>query len=100
MKDLPHHIKKLNRRVVRSVRRETVEDENFDLSTTPKRKLSKEQVRKQAKAKIRKERETRTPTPLTPDQRNKQMKKRVPIFAWDNKPKPRGTSAKKKTPRM
>jgi hypothetical protein len=99
MKDLPHHIKKLNRRVIRSNHREEMEEEAFDLLAPP-RKQTERQVKKQAKAKIRKERLSRAPTPLTPEEQNKKMAKRVPIFDR-NKAKPRvAKPTKKKTPRI
>jgi len=95
MKDLPHHIKKLNRRVIRSEHREEMEDDY-----TPPRKQTPRQIKKQAKAKITKQRNSRTPIPLTPDERNKKMAKRVPVFER-NDAKPKTTKrTRKKTPRI
>ena len=100
MKDLPHHIKKLNRRVIRSNHREELEDEAYDLALPP-RKQTEQQIKKHAKAKMRKERTSRSPTPLTPEEREKKMSKRVPIFDRINNAKPRTAKpTKKKTPRI
>lgn len=102
MKDLPHHMKKLNRRVIRSEHREEAaeEAETFSLFSPP-RKQTPEQVKKQAKAQIRKERLSRTPTPLTPDEKNKKMNARVPEFERNNKARPKTTKpTRKKTPRI
>jgi hypothetical protein len=102
MKDLPHHVKKLNRRVIRSVHREEMEDEAFDLAmpSPPPRKQTERQIKKQAKERMRKERTSRTPTPLNPEERAKKMVKRVPIFDR-NSAKPKVTRpTKKKTPRI
>lgn len=101
MKDLPHHIKKLNRRIVRSVRREKMEDETYDLlmPSPPVRKAPLQQMKKQAKIKMRQERMTRTPTPLSPEEREKKMEDRVPVFDRINNAKPRvAKPTKKKTP--
>jgi hypothetical protein len=100
MKDLPHHIKKLNRKVIRSVHREEQDEEAFDLKSPP-RKQTERQIKKQAKEKMRQATTSRTPTPLTPSERAKKMVKRVPIFDRTNNAKPKHAKAtKKKTPRI
>jgi hypothetical protein len=106
MKDLPHHMKKLNRRIIRSEHREELEDENH-LSSLPNppqpKSRPRAQIRKLTKAKMKKTTKARTPTPLTPQERNKRMKKRVPIFDRTSKVKvaKQGARAtKKKTPRI
>lgn len=48
MKDLPHHIKKLNRRILRSIRKEGMEDLLPDIPTWPD---SERQKRKKQKLK-------------------------------------------------
>ena len=99
MKDLPHHMKKLNRLVIRSTHREELDEEAYEL--TAPRKQTARQVKKQAKAKMAKERSSRTPSPLNPDERNKKMAKRVPVFDRTNNAKPRAAKpSKKKTPRI
>jgi hypothetical protein len=99
MKDLPHHIKKLNRRVVRSVHREEMDEEAFDL--IPPRKQSERQIKKQAKERIRQEKNARAPSPLTPEERNRKMKNRVPVFDRLNDAKPKAAlPSRKKTPRI
>ena len=87
MKDLPHHIKKLNRRVIRSAHREELAEEEYEISGQPWSQ-TKRQVKKQAKQKIKEEKLARTPHPPTPEERNQKMKHRVPIFDRNNaKPK-------------
>lgn len=101
MKDLPHHMKKLNRQVIRSLHREEMDEETYTLmfSSMP-RKQTEKQIKKQAKAKLTKTRKERTPTPLNPEERNKKMAKRVPIFDR-NKAKPKAAKpSHKKTPRI
>jgi len=102
MKDLPHHMKKLNRRVVRSEHREEVSEEAEDFSLfAPPRKQTEKQVKKQAKAQIRKTKSARVPTHLTADEKNKKMNKRVPEFERNNKAKPKTTRpTRKKTPKI
>lgn len=130
MKDLPHHMKKLNRRIVRTERRMQIEDEEYieppkqarpkkqmqkpvkaarkkaeepELAELPREKTvrPKKQVRKQAKATMRKEREARVPVKKTAEERNWEMKKRVPIFDKNKmKPKVGARASKKKRPRI
>lgn len=102
MKDLPHHIKKLNRRVIRSVHREELEEENYDENTTalPPRKKSLEEQRKIEKRTMREERLSRTPIHPSEEERNRKMRARVPVFDR-NDAKPRASKpTKKKTPRI
>ena len=105
MKDLPHHLKKLNRRVIRSFHREELDDEAYGLEMAmpsfPNWKRSERQIKKQTKAKIRQERLARTPTPLTPEERDKKMSHRVPVFDRLNNAKPKmAKPTRKKTPRI
>jgi hypothetical protein len=102
MKDLAHHLKKINRQIIRSIHREEMEEEAWDLTSPYVRKQPPKQLKKQAKAKIAKTRKARAATPLTPDQRNRKMKKRVPIFDRQNNAKPKQGARKssKKTPRI
>ncbi|MDE3046159.1 MAG: hypothetical protein KGJ02_05905 [Verrucomicrobiota bacterium] len=100
MKDLPHHIKKLNRQIMRSLNRELMDEEAFE--NPPPRKQTERQVKKQAKARARKEKLSRPPTHPTPEERNRQMKHRVPVFDSLNHPKPKvgARPTHKKTPRI
>lgn len=103
MKDLPHHMKKLNRRIVRSAHREEVGEEIYDLEMPVllPRQQSVKAAKKQAKIKMRKERTSRTPTPLTPDERERKMSHRVPVFDRTNNAKPKvARPTRKKTPRI
>lgn len=99
MKDLPHHIKKLNRRVIRSTRREEMEE---ILPDVPIWQDAKTERRKKEKREMKAAREAHIPSNKSPEERNQEMKKgRVPVFAWDNKGKVKHTRAtKKKTPRI
>jgi len=105
MKDLPHHMKKLNRRVIRSENRlmeselERIE-ESLMLIQEPRIQRPKEQIRKQIKSKMRKDTLAHTPEHPTAEQRNRQMKHRVPVFDRLSHPRPKvGAKPKKKAPR-
>lgn len=105
MKDIPHHIKKYSRQVIRSEHRLEQEDESYantlpDLPQPTKRPRS--QLRKQAKQAMRKKTNARTPTSLSPEERNHKMKTRVPVFdRWNIEvPKQGARPTKKKTPRI
>jgi len=132
MKDLAHHLKKLNRRVIRSAHREEMEEEAWDAAeemaaektappikkltkktgkrksaSAPKKrvaganKLKTKQLKKQAKSQVTKARKKRAPTPKTPEEQNRLMKKRVPVFDRNNeKPKMGARASKKKMPRI
>jgi hypothetical protein len=97
MKDLPHHIKKLNRRIIRSMNRE----EMAELPEIPARPDTGRQKKKKAKIKMRDETRARPSSDLTPDERNKIMKKgRVPVFDRNNAEPKHARTSKKKTPRI
>jgi hypothetical protein len=102
MKDLPHHIKKLNRQVIRSIHKlELEEGADFEMPPIPNRKQTVRQLKKQAKTKLKEERESRAPSILSPDERNKEMKHRVPVFDRTNNAQPKhARPSKKKTPRI
>jgi hypothetical protein len=98
MKELPHHIKKLNRKVIRSAKREEAVEE--EMPSVPARKPTERQVKKQAKEKIKQSKKARAPSALSPEEKNKKMKKRVPVFDRE-KAKPKSTKpTRKKTPRI
>jgi hypothetical protein len=97
MKDIAHHMKKLNRQVIRSERRMEMKDEAHARnlpSSPPWSNRPKSQLRKQAKAKMRKSREEHISSDLTPEQKNRKMKHRVPIFDRTSHSKPRLLGAK------
>jgi hypothetical protein len=97
MKDLPHHIKKLNRRVIRSMHREEMEE----LPDIPARPDTAREKKKKAKQKMKADTLNRTPTHKTADQRNKEMRTgRVPVFERNNAKPKHARSTKKKTPRI
>lgn len=107
MKDLPHHMKKLNRRIVRSEHRlieselESMEEANVPMQTINIER-PKEQIRKQIKSRMRKETESHIPEHFTPEEKNRKMKHRVPIFDRTSHPRHpiEGALAKKSTPRI
>jgi hypothetical protein len=103
MKDLPHHMKKLNRQIVRSVHHEKMADANFEnkLPSPPNWKPTEAQIKKQAKEKVIKERQNRKPIHKTEEERNWEMKHRTPIFDRTSHPRPKETKAShKKRPKI
>lgn len=103
MKDLAHHLKKLNRKILRSVHREELEETGFieNLPSLPAQKETPREMKKIKKRAALKERMERTPIHPTEEERNRQMKKRVPVFDRLNNAKPKHAKAsKKKTPRI
>jgi hypothetical protein len=94
MKDLPHHIKKLNRNVLRSLHREEQQEEVF--TPTPPRKQTERQIKKQAKERVRQARLQRAALPPTPDEQNRMMKRRTPVFDRINNAKPKGAKRSSK----
>ena len=97
MKDLPRHIKKLNRRVIRSVLREEAAEVEEEL---PPFRASPQEARKKVKREMRKDTLNRTPIHNTPEERNRRMKHRVPIFDRNNAEPKHAQPTKKKTPRI
>lgn len=98
MKDLPHHLKKLNRRIVRSMRKAGMEDELPDVPTWPD---NDRQKRKKAKIKMRNETNSRPVVKKTEEERNQIMKKgRVPVFDREKAAPKHARSTRKKTPRI
>ncbi len=92
VKDLPHHMRKLNRSVVRSERHLNQEDpEHADKIPSPPQQSPrpKSQVRKQAKEHMRQEREAHTPIKKTVEERDHELKKRVPLHIAKGQKKPR-----------
>lgn len=104
MKDLPHHMQKLNRRVIRDANREDHNEEVFELNADPnlpQRSMPPEQIRKQEKIRQAKASNEHVPISKTPDERNKLMSERTPVFFSKNHQKPKTTRAsRKKTPRI
>lgn len=100
MKDLPHHIKKLNRRVIRSNLREEESEEMAAVPPLPHFQKSKAEERKMEKIKMRDETRSHAPIHDTADERNRKMKHRVPIFDRNNAKPKVAKPTKKKTPRI
>ena len=107
MKDLPHHLKKLQRREIRSEHRLEREDGDYLTSLPelpPHAKRPASQLRKQEKIRMRQKTSGRTPTPATPEARAKHEKTgRVPIFDKLSHPHSQKVGArpsKKKKPKI
>lgn len=100
MKDLPHHMKKINRQVIRSIHREEMDHEKFEesLPSPPEHTHPQRQMKKQAKEKIREEKLSRTPEHLTEEERNRKMRNRVPVFDRNNAAPKRAKASQKKMP--
>jgi hypothetical protein len=96
MRDLPHHMKKLNRRVIRSSLREPAEE----TPGLPPFHKSEEEARKMEKRRMRDRNAGRTQIHDTPDEMNWKMKQRVPVFDRNNAVPKRARPTKKKTPRI
>lgn len=77
MKDLPHHVKQLNRKVIRSTRREEEQEQEYDkafrIEESERQKKKKEKIQK------RKEKKAHVPHPQTADERNDLMNERTPV---------------------
>ncbi len=94
MKDLPHHMKKFNRQIVRDARRLKAEEELPDVPTWPE---TDRQKRKKAKIRMRDETNARAPQHPTDAERNQTMKKgRVPVFDRTNNSTPKHAGPTKK----
>lgn len=77
MKDVPHHMMKFMRKVSKP---EEQGPETYQEKKAFRKPSSKTQEKKQKKARMKKERDTRTVDFETEAERNKEMKKRVPII--------------------
>ncbi len=108
MKDLAHHLKKLNRQIIRSIHREEMEDEAWESeqeASQPSpfaKKQTVKELKKQAKRSLTKTRKKRAATPRTPEEKNRLQKKRKPIYNKHDVEKPRSGARKtrKKTTRI
>lgn len=99
MKDLARHLKKLNRKILRSFYREELENMNLKEKSAPQEEMRQPTKKTKKKADL-KDRLHRSHQP-TAAEKNKKMKKRVPVFDRINNAKPRHTKAsQKKTPRI
>ena len=99
MKDIPHHMRKLNRKVIRSEHHEkgVIKEDSL---TAPNLQTEK-QVKKQAKAQITKRRNARVPTHPSEEERNKKLAHQIPIFhSVGHGPRKITRKARKKTPRI
>ena len=97
MKDLPHHLKKLNRRVIRDLER-LEREEDLDLPEIPNWKPTERQIKKQAKERKKQERLARAPNVESVDESNRKMKKRVPIFGPMDHHKPPAKAPRQSNP--
>ena len=98
MKDLPHHIKKLNRQVLRDARRAEQEENLPEIPNWPD---NERQKKKKAKIRMRIEAQNRPNTHKTAEERNQEMKKgRVPVFDRNNAEPKHARPTHKKTPKI
>jgi hypothetical protein len=97
MKDLPHHMKKLNRQIIRSMRREETEE----LPEIPTLPDSKREKKKKAKQNLKASAKKRAASFKSVEERNQEMKKgRVPVFDRNNASPKHAKPSSKKTPRI
>jgi hypothetical protein len=83
MKDLPHHLKKLNRQIIRSAHREEMVESTFDLDDAAfkaafRKETTPAQKKKQHKEMLKQEKEHRLLFPETPEEQNVSRKHRTP----------------------
>jgi hypothetical protein len=82
MKDVPHHMMKFMRKVIKKniASEEEEEEAGEELLKEQAVPPSKKQNRKKKKEAIKQTREARIPSDLTPEEKNKEFKKRTPII--------------------
>lgn len=83
MKDLRHHVKQLNRKVLRSERREEETDAEIEeklLQSSMRKEDSSLQARKKEKHLQKQHKEVHIPHPKTPEEKNQKMRERTPII--------------------
>ncbi len=96
MKDIPHHMKKLNRKIVRSMHRE-----EEALPEIPSWKDSAKAIKEKAKRQTQATRHAHIPLGKTPEERNQEMKRGlVPIFDRNNALPRHSRPSHKKKPRI
>jgi len=103
MKDLAHHLKKLNSKILRAFHKEEAENKDLakNLPSPPQQKQTEREMKKIKKREALKIREERTPLHLSKEEKNKKMKQREPVFGKTNKGKLNFNKAsKKKTPKI
>ena len=76
MKDPKHHMTKFIQKITKDMPESTQKDKTLEKYC--QKTKSKKQKRKQIKSKIRKTRLKHTPSDLSPEEKNKEMKKRIP----------------------
>ena len=83
MKDVPHHMMKFMRKIIKKNIASDEKEEEYAEEEILKEKAvpsSKKQNRKKKKEAIKKTREAHIPSDLTPEEKNKEFKKRTPII--------------------
>jgi hypothetical protein len=105
MKDLAHHMKKLNRTVIRDEHRLEESDEQYrayvEAPEAPRPQTDR-QIKKQAKEAIAHKKEKQLPICKPKEERNWEEQHRTPVFEWNNHsgPKKGARPSRKKTPRI
>lgn len=98
MQDLPHHMKKLNRKVLRSERLDPKPEELYVTPAPIRPKSTEKRLYKQA---MRKAKQAHIPEAPSIEERNREMKFRVPIWDKDSHQHPKVQKpTRKKTPRI
>ena len=102
MKDLPHHMKKLNRQVIRSEHRAEREENSYqgEVIKAPAQEQTVHQKKKQAKIRKAKEYASKPHFDLTPEEKSKKMSKRVPNVERNKAKTPTTRPSPKKNPRI
>ena len=100
MKDLPHHQKKLNRQVVRSMHKNELEEEAYEMTTPgiPEWERTEKQKKKQAKARKRVDKKNGAKHVKDGDEKNREMKHRDPVLEKSSHPPMKNASSKKTPP--
>jgi hypothetical protein len=80
MKDVPHHMMKFLKKIAKETpKKESSQEEDNLFKKEVAQKKSSDQEKKQRKLEEKKEKLARIPSDPTPEERNRKMKKRVPI---------------------
>ncbi len=97
MKYVPGHMRKLNRRVIRSMHREEAQEELPEIPQPPE---NERQKHKMHKIEMREDTLGRLHPHKSEAERNWEMKHRTPIFDRNNAEPKHAKSTRKKTPKI
>jgi hypothetical protein len=77
MKDIPHHMMKFMQKMTKTLNTQVVDDNEVNEF---EKKITPNQIKKQKKSNLRKQRCSRTPIHESEEERNKELKKRIPLY--------------------